>query len=860
MTFVRFCLRTTLTIHFAFESAVRNRVIALCKLVRAIDGDRWTTTPPPNFTPTRMNTKRATQLLTSSSILAIWLSLTPTICLAQQVDDEFAAVSTKFLQQHCVRCHGPDLQEGEYRFDRLETASEETIELWNAIVAQVRSENMPPSDEVQPSDKERALFLSHASRSIELVTPPAIGLRRMSRTEYEFTVQDLLGIDTPLKELLPEDSEVEGFDNVATGLDFSSILMERYLEAANVAFEATIRRIEPLPPSTRRISLVEQKDNVASIQQNKGGVIEKHGAFIDFTPGWPPARIDPAHPIEGGVYRCRVAVWPHDPSPHRTLTVAIYVGPLFGTGKRRLIDVYDVTGTPDDPRIIEFESKMDEGDALHILPWIYPEHVTWRDKEEPRPGVGIVWAETYGPLDQTFPSESTKQLFGDHKSIQSVPTTPIWMRHRKGVKTHVIESSDPKRDAQEILTRFAQRAFRRPVDSSLIEPFRQLVVQRLDEGSTFEQAVQAGVVGVLCSPHFLLLNIQDEVDDYELASRLSYFLWSSLPDKELLELAAENQLSEPKVFHQQVDRMLADEKSKRFVLNFVNQWLDLKELEFTTPDQTLYPEYDELLLDSMHEETIAFVQHLLSNNLSISNFIESDFVTINQRLADHYQIPAVRGHEQIRVVPVPEGNVRGGILTQASVLKVTANGTNTSPVIRGSWVLENILGQPPLPPPAGVPAVEPDIRGATTIREQLDKHRENESCNRCHARIDPPGFALEEFDVIGGQRSYYRSLGKSGERVAKTNYRVGPKVETDGQMTDGSEFTNFESFRELLKSHEDVFARAFASKLLTYASGRPVTAADEEIVQKIVADTEAEGNGLRTMIHHVVDSELFRRR
>ena len=261
------------------------------------------------------------------------------------------------------------------------------------------------------------------------------------------------------------------------------------------------------------------------------------------------------------------------------------------------------------------------------------------------------------------------------------------MRHRRGVKSQFVESSDPESDIKRIIHDLAPRAFRRPVDDALVDQFVSLALSRLEQGNTFEQSVRAGVTAILCSPHFLLLNREDTVDDYTIASRLSYFLWSSMPDEELMRLAAAGKLSDPAVRAAQVERMIADPKIERFIENFTGQWLDLREIEFTTPDKKLYPEYDELLLRSMLAETRGFFRHVLNENLSVLNFVDSDFAVLNQRLATHYGIPGIRGHEQFRVVMLPEESIRGGLLAQASILKVTANGTSTSPVLRGRLVV-----------------------------------------------------------------------------------------------------------------------------------------------------------------------------
>ena len=772
-----------------------------------------------------------------------------------------AAPVSDFLEQHCTKCHGSEKQKGDLRLDNLgaPTAIGEAGKIWIAVLDALESGDMPPKKEPRPEAAALAPAVAEIGAALAASAEAPIGLRRLNRREYEHTLHDLLGIDEPLVDLLPEDSSVQGFDNVADGLSISSILMERYLEAADVAFESTIRRIEPLPPATRRAMIMERKENIESVQKGNGGVIEVEGSFVKFTPGWPPVRIDEAHPIEDGNYRCRLAVWPHDPGG-RTLCVAAYVGPLFGPGKRRFHGMFDVTGTPSQPRIIEFEAFMKENETVHIIPWVFPEHVTWRDKHEKRPGVGVAWAETYGPLDQSFPSEAQKQLFGSGETITMAEGDPVWMRHRKGVKLHHVESSTPELDAERIIREFIPKAFRRPVDPSIADPFVKLALGRLERGRSFEQAVRAGVSAILCAPQFLLLNREEQVDDFTIASRLSFFLWSSMPDAELLDLAAQGKLADTQVRRAQVERMLDDPKIERFIDHFTGQWLDLREIEFTSPDKALYPEFDPMLQESMLRETRGFFRHILAQNLSVINFIDSDFAVLNERLADHYKIPGIKGHELSRVVALPDESIRGGVMAQASVLKVSANGTTTSPVLRGVWLLDKLLGKPAPPPPPGVPAVEPDIRGAVSIRDQLAMHSADNSCAICHARIDPPGFALECFDPIGGERSWYRSLGE-GKRISKReNYTIGPDVDPGGELPDGSKFADFREFRSLMLEREEQFARAIASKLLVYGSGRPLTVADRRSVDGVAAGAGEDGLGLRSMIHAVIESEMFLRR
>jgi hypothetical protein len=311
-----------------------------------------------------------------------------------------------------------------------------------------------------------------------------------------------------------------------------------------------------------------------------------------------------------------------------------------------------------------------------------------------------------------------------------------------------------------------------------------------------------------------------------------------------------------------VDRMLKDPKARQFTENFVGQWLGLRDIDFTIPSHILYPDFDDMLKISMLRETELFFGEVLKNDLPITNFIAADFSMLNGRLAKHYGIPGVSGFE-FQKVKLPAESHRGGLLTMASVLKVTANGTNTSPVIRGAWVLDRILGTPPSPPPENVAGLVPDIRGATTIREQLAKHRTVEMCASCHVKIDPPGFALESFDVIGGYREFYRTSG-NGKPVMidgqKQRYLHGKAVDPSDVMPDGRPFKNIDEFKQLLLGEKDQVTRALATKLLTYATGGTPERADRPKVNLIIQQTAARNYGFRTLIHAVVASDLFQKK
>lgn len=454
-------------------------------------------------------------------------------------------------------------------------------------------------------------------------------------------------------------------------------------------------------------------------------------------------------------------------------------------------------------------------------------------------------------------------------------------------KAAVAATTGATPDFRSLLLDFASRAFRRPATMEDIAPFAAIVEGQLARGVSFEPAMLAGYKAILCAPDFLLIGLESGVPqptkgapaklgDHALASRLSFFLWNSGPDATLLDLAAKRALSSPATLRAQVERMLADPRSERFVEHFLDEWLELKKIDFTTPDPNLYPEFDPWLHDSMLAESRAWFRHLLEQNLGVGQVIASDTVLVNQRLAELYGIPGVTG-AGLRAVKLPAGSPRGGFLTQAAVLKVTANGTATSPVLRGVWVMERILGIPRQPPPPNVPAVEPDATGAVTIRQMIEKHRADAACASCHAKMDPPGLALENFDVIGGWRDRYRLAGqpkkiRKGKEVIeepfvevvseagrrnRSKLRLGSEVDATGELADGRKFTDVNGLRALLLADPDALARNLARQLLIYATGAGIRFSDRAAIEAIVARTKPTQHGLRSLVQEVVASELF---
>ena len=655
--------------------------------------------------------------------LSLWLSL-PLSHFASGA--ELPDGLRPFLEKHCYECHDADSKKGDLNLQGLSSdlADGNRVRLWTAVHDRLLHGEMPPKDADQPtagdSEQNRQLlagFLTEADRARREVV-----LRRLNRVEYENTVRDLFSIDVFVREMLPEDASSHGFDNIGASLSVSTEQMQAYLETADAVLNVVFGSAGNPKRIATKLNLrdiIKENDGEKSVRITKDGVVL-------FNSGYNPSVLSKFDNPGPGLYRVRIQA--KAVQTDKPVTMLVYAG-VWGLRDKYIAGFFDVP--PGEVSTIEFTDRLWEpSDTFEIYPFdtihrqTDPDHYTG-------PGLFLGDVKIEGPLGE-WPPASRARILGAANAV-----------------------SGKLEDAERILGAFLPRAFRRPTGAEDLNPILALVRQALEAGKPFEKALRLGLKAALCSPAFLYLEEPGEgkVSDHALATRLSYLLWNSMPDADLLALAGKGSLRDAKVLRQEVERMLKDGKAKRFTDNFTGQWLKLREIDSTLPDEKLYPDYDELLKRSMVEESQRFFQEILDADLSVANFIQSDFIYINERLARHYGIPGVTG-QVLRRVSLPPDSVRGGVLTQASVLKVTANGTATSPVTRGAWLLNNILGQPSPPPPAGTPAVEPDIRGATTIRQQLDKHRNVESCARCHRRIDPPGFALESFDVIGGWRDF----------------------------------------------------------------------------------------------------------
>ncbi len=545
---------------------------------------------------------------------------------------------------------------------------------------------------------------------------------------------------------------------------------------------------------------------------------------------------------ETGWYRIKVRAKAHNPPEGRNVWGRIHTGIL----RAKAPAVYWVG---------KFEATRELQEFVYDA-WIRKDHIIGIQPIDKT----IDWVSSKKVADLSVLSDGTTGISVQSLEIERIyPGLPFDALKERlfgelSVSGHELVSDAPERDLRELVDRFAERAFRRPVSAHDTELYYEFAKAELDATGSLLGAVKAGYRAVLSSHRFVFFNEErGRLDDYSIANRLSYFLWSRPPDEELVEAAKRGRLSRSEGLKAQVERMLRHPNAEAFVKNFADSWLELRDITFTTPDAKLYPEYDNILLDSMLDETYTFLRHMIEDNLSVSNVIDSDFTVLNERIARHYGLDF--GTETgLRKVVLDEDARRGGIITQASVLKVTANGTTTSPIVRGVWLLERILGKHIPPPPDQVPAVEPDIRGAVSIRDQLDKHRSIGSCMACHKMIDPPGFALENYDVIGGWRQNYRAVDPDPE---KDKWTQGPVVDASYTMPDGRAFRDIDGFKELALSDSEQIARNLVKQVMTYATGAEIEFADRREIERIVQALEKENYGFRSLIHAVTQSDIF---
>jgi hypothetical protein len=795
-----------------------------------------------------------------------------------------------FLEAFCTECHDRTTHKGGLNLEELalDFDKEKGDRLWTAVHDRIHAGSMPPKKADQPSPAERNALLQWLGgalhkHSLERQTHEGrVPLRRLNRTQIEDTLRDLLSLPAlEVKELLPEESLVAGFDNLSNAQSISGTHLVRYQQAIDKALTAALPRrgFAPVQINLTGRQIFESPGKTQHFTTWKCWL--KDDALVIPSKLWRPYTTiaSPPAPVDGR-YRFRVTGRGHQ-TEGRTLPITFnhLFTPQLAYGRDLAWRDLPAEGSG----VAEAVLELQQGQVIDILGWTLAERDVVRRKvqdapPESWPGSSFVLErlEVEGPLD-TWPPQSYRTLFGElplqtqaERLATTQPGRILKPREKRGPEDWEKDPLSPTpaaplADAERLLRAFLPRAFRRPVSEEMLRHYVGVAARQLKEGIAFDEAMLETYKSALCSPGFLFFHEKPgPLDSYALASRLSYFLWNSLPDERLLQLAAEGKLTQSETLRTEVERMLNDAKSQRFTHRFAAQWLDLQKIDATTPDMKLYPEFDRILMESSLQETRLFFEEILRNNRSVLEFVHSDWTFLNRRLAQHYGISLEKplGYE-LEKVALPAGSHRGGVITHASVLKVTANGATTSPILRGKWICERILGIEPPPPPKDVPAVEPDTRGATTIRQQLAKHRSTEACNGCHALIDPPGFALESYDVIGGWREFYRASQPTGKTAVLAHYdnrRVhrGPDVEIGDRLPDGRPFSDIEEYKKLILQDPDAITRSLVRRVLMFATGGEVQFADRQVIEAMVARLREKNHGLRSLIHEVVQSRPFR--
>ncbi len=811
----------------------------------------------------------------------------------------FRDVISPFLKTHCLKCHGPEKKEGQLRVDQQlknEFLDPTSKEKWGEVINVLNSHEMPPEGEPQPKPDEVARvvdWITEQMTQAELIRRDGvIVLRRLNRDEYRNTIRDLIGVDFDVSGF-PQDPPAGGFDNNGKALTLSPLHTELYLEAARKILDRALVEGDRPPAIKWRFepetgdsdsNRVKYDGNNAIVNGGRNPVKDgfkvlhhdswdKHLNARDFkvkhegefivrirAAGRVPTREEVVETArlklaerrdkqtkenpKGEKYH--VAQFETDLKHFETDRMYDYGPPrlkLVQTlgGQPKTIAELDVDAPLKEPMIYEVRTRFNTESAGLTIEYAYAiprvlENFWFQGHDEfARPELYVDWFELEGPLFESWPPPSHQRiLFESPKS-----------------------KTDERGYVHDVLARFMRRAYRRPVSEAEIDDKLKLFdLVRKDEPS-FLQAIKTPLFAVMVSPHFLYLAepvapTAQRLSDQELAARLSYFLWSTMPDDELFRLAESGKLRDPKTLTAQVNRLLADSKSDAFVRNFAGQWLGLREVGANPPAADLYPQYDRHLEVSIVDESRAFFAEILKHDLSVMNFVGSDFVVINERLARFYGIGNVRG-DQFRKVAVPDGVHRGGVVTQASVLTITSNGTRTSPVKRGTWVMKNLLGTDPGLPVANAGDIAPKVPGIdkATVRKRLEIHRQLPQCARCHNKIDPLGFALENFNAAGEWRDQ-EGFGYKG-RVNRDD----PQIDASSKLPDGTEITGVDGLRTALRQKEDLFLKNLAGKLLTYALGRELGVADQPTVKAAVEHSKKNGYTMRSLLQFIVTSEMF---
>jgi hypothetical protein len=789
----------------------------------------------------------------------------------------FEAIVKPFLAENCYGCHGNKKHKKELNFEAIESVDSLTTDgdRWDDVVQKLRARDMPPDDEPQPAERQRqavATWIARELGRIEKATPPDPGritARRLNRTEYNNTIKELLGVDARPADDFPQDDSGYGFDNIADVLSLSPVLMEKYVSAGEKVARMALFGAPSLKPTLTRLRSEGRK--VKELQT----VPETY----DVTGLSLPNAFHAIHrvPVDGD-YVIRIALGGLRPVGSMAVTVALW------------IDERQVATIPHDPeraatfaddrqdfggQTTEFKVKLTAGDH-------------WISVAVPRIFEGLP-ARYSGPNPSTRPvpppkefkprpNATPEQVAAQRKQFDAAQTE-LAKLPLNGVRVNSVDVGGPYSQptgasraslqkvytcghldgnhtpmcATRIMTSLARRAFRRPVTKPEVDKYVGLVRLAEEQEHSLAEGLAVGIQALLVSPDFLF-RIERErpavagrssyrISQHELATRLSYFLWASMPDEALRRVADAGTLRNPGVLTAQVRRMLKDPKASALAENFGGQWLEFRALESTTRDRDRFPDFEDYLRLSMRRETELFVDHVIRDDRSILDFIDGRYSYVNERLARHYGIAGVTGPEFRRVDL--SATPRSGVLTHGSVLTVSSYATRTSPVLRGKWVLDNLLNAPPPPPPADVPNLDEAAIGTeASLREQLEMHRKDAICASCHRRMDPLGFGLENFDAVGAWRSMDGKF----------------PIDATGTLPDGDSFKGPVELSAILEAEREPFARGLTSKLMTYALGRGMERYDTRTIKLIASRLPARDYKFSALVLEIVNSLPFQSR
>ncbi|MEM7010538.1 MAG: DUF1592 domain-containing protein [Verrucomicrobiota bacterium] len=782
-----------------------------------------------------------------------------------------------FLQTHCVSCHGPDKEKGNLRVDQLSRNFQlgEDSHLWAEVIDRINSGEMPPEDEPQPKQDEIAKFIAELDSRIKqgkaarMAARPAVAHYRLSRREYENTVYDLLGVryDPTKPGQLNEDTLWHGYERIGSQLSLSPSHMDRYYRAAELVLDRAFPAATGEARKVRKTA-AELRYRGGEKQQEalKRFGIKRPLRYLLF-----PGRVQSAlssnfmgrtGPEHSGLYKLRIQASGIRPPGGQPAHLSI--GKKTSEENVEGLIEFDITASEDSPQVYEFEVFLEMPADLHFA-------VVATDVIDRRGGAAFRNALASPSYIFTHSSETTllnpnaPQMFdGEGNGIFSTVILdwvewegPLVSEDEMSRREGVLPPDDAAPDVvAAYLQNIAERAWRRPVKMEELTDYLESYRADRDAGETAADAYRGALLRVLTSRHFIYLvegdaEAREQLTDWELASRLSYFLWSSMPDDGLFDAAEGGRLVGDGL-RKEVDRMLTDERINRFIDDFSRQWLQLHRVGMFPPDRKLYPTYDDWLETSMRNEPVEFFREMLAQNLPIDHFLDSDWTVANARLCDFYGLPEPKTGDFQRVSLKPEDR-RGGLLTMGAVLGLSSDGTRHRPVHRGVWLSEVIFNKTPPPPPANVDPIEPvpPEGDKVTVRQRLEVHATDANCASCHAKIDPLGFAWENYDAIGQWREREQVPKGKGED---------PLVDPSGVMPDGRGFENADEFQQLLVEDRDEVARAFIEHLCTYALRRVLTVDDEDDLKLIEEEAKKREYRVKDIIRGVALSDLIKKR